>query len=206
MHIALRVSGLTRLATTLLGGTGLIGLAIGFAFRDIAENFLASILLSLNHPFGVGDLIEVDGTIGYVRKVTTRATILATFEGNQVQIPNSTIYKGKITNYSATPLCRLSFGVGIGFVDSAQHAQELIMKVLTIISTLFIPLSFIAGLYGMNFDPSSPWNMPELRWRWGYPLVLGVMALLAFGMLGYFRHVGWLGRRRRSAQRNQGAE
>ncbi len=130
LHIALRISGLTRLATTLLGGTGLIGLAIGFAFRDIAENFLSSILLSLNHPFRVGDLIEVDGTTGYVRRVTTRATILATFEGNQVQIPNSTIYKGKITNFTASPLRRRDFAVGIGFDDSAQQAQTLIMEVL----------------------------------------------------------------------------
>ena len=131
MHIALRVSGLTRLATTLLGGTGLIGLAIGFAFRDIAENFLSSVLLSLSHPFRVGDLIEVDGTTGFVRRVTTRATVLATFEGNQVQIPNSTIYKGKITNFTATPLCRRDFSVGIGFNDSAKYAQDLIMDVLT---------------------------------------------------------------------------
>ncbi|MGB7346287.1 MAG: mechanosensitive ion channel family protein [Pirellulaceae bacterium] len=130
LHIALRISGLSRLATTLLGGTGLIGLAIGFAFRDIAENFLASVLLSLSHPFRVGDLIEVEGTTGYVNRVTTRATILATFEGNQVQIPNSTIYKGKITNFTASPLRRLDFAVGIGFNDSAQQAQQLIMKVL----------------------------------------------------------------------------
>ncbi|NND97743.1 MAG: mechanosensitive ion channel [Pirellulaceae bacterium] len=131
MYLTLKIAGLTRLATTLLGGTGLIGLAIGFAFRDIAENFLSSILLSLNHPFAVDDLIEVDGTVGYVRKVTTRATILATFEGNQVQIPNSTVYKGKITNYTATPLRRHDFSVGIGFTDSAQQAQHVIMDVLT---------------------------------------------------------------------------
>ena len=131
VYIALRVSGLTRLATTLLGGTGLIGLAIGFAFRDIAENFLSSVLLSLQHPFIVGDLIEVDGTTGFVRRVTIRATILATFEGNQVQIPNSTIYKAKITNYTATPLCRMDFQIGIGYADSAQEAQKIVMDILT---------------------------------------------------------------------------
>ena len=130
MYVALRVSGLTRLAVTLLGGTGLIGLALGFAFRDIAENYLASILLSLNHPFRVGDLIEVEGAKGFVRKVTTRGTILNTFEGNQIQMPNSTVYKGKITNFTATPLSRQDFGVGIGFDDSATEAQAIIMNVL----------------------------------------------------------------------------
>ncbi|MGB9359664.1 MAG: CorA family divalent cation transporter, partial [Acidimicrobiia bacterium] len=68
------------------------------------------------------------------------------------------------------------------------------MKVLTIIATIFIPLSFVASLYGMNFDPSvSPWNMPELRWRLGYPFSLGLMLLMAVGMLMYFRRKGWLG-------------
>ncbi len=131
IFVALKISGLTKLASTLLGGTGLVGLALGFAFRDIAENFLSSLLLSIHSPFCVGDLIEVDGTTGYVRKVTTRATVLATFDGSQVQIPNSTIYKGKITNFTATPLRRQGFKVGIGYQDSASEAQDLIMSVLT---------------------------------------------------------------------------
>ncbi|KAA1261472.1 Small-conductance mechanosensitive channel [Rubripirellula obstinata] len=130
IYVALRVSGLTRLAVTLLGGTGLVGLALGFAFRDIAENYLASILLSLNHPFRVGDLIEVEGAKGFVRKVTTRGTVLNTLEGNQLQMPNSTVYKGKIINYTATPLSRRDFTVGIGFDDSIVEAQEIIMRVL----------------------------------------------------------------------------
>lgn len=69
-----------------------------------------------------------------------------------------------------------------------------VMKVLTIIATIFIPLGFIAGLYGMNFDPSaSPWNMPELGWYWGYPFALGAMTVVAGLMLWYFRRRGWLG-------------
>jgi magnesium transporter len=68
-----------------------------------------------------------------------------------------------------------------------------IMKVLTIISTIFIPLSFITGLYGMNFDRQmSPWNMPELGWYYGYPMVLGLMAVMAVGMLYYFYRKGWI--------------
>jgi magnesium transporter len=68
-----------------------------------------------------------------------------------------------------------------------------IMKVLTIIATIFIPLSFIAGLYGMNFDPQvSPWNMPELRWYWGYPMALGLMAVLACGLIAFIWRRKWL--------------
>ena len=73
-----------------------------------------------------------------------------------------------------------------------SHRMNEVMKVLTIIATIFIPLSFLVGLYGMNFDTSSKWNMPELSLSWGYPAVLAVMGLAAGGMLLYFRRRGWL--------------
>jgi magnesium transporter len=69
------------------------------------------------------------------------------------------------------------------------------MKVLTVISTIFMPLTFIVGVYGMNFDPdASPWNMPELRWYWGYPFVIAVMAAVVVVMVVFFRRRGWLGK------------
>lgn len=75
----------------------------------------------------------------------------------------------------------------------AQRANET-MKVLTMLASVFIPLTFIVGIYGMNFDPdSSPWNMPELRWRYGYPIVMGFMAFVTFAMMIFFRRKGWLG-------------
>ncbi len=78
LYVVLRVSGLTQLALTVVGGTGLIGLALGIAFRDITENFLASIFLSLQQPFGTGDLIEVAGETGYVQQLNVRCTVLMT--------------------------------------------------------------------------------------------------------------------------------
>lgn len=130
LYIALKVSGLSRLAVTVLGGTGLVGIALGFAFRDIAENYLASVLISLNRPFSVGDLIELDSYKGFVRRVTTRGTLLLTVDGNHIQIPNSTIYKSVITNYSSSPRIREDFIVGIGFDDSVSEAQEIIHETL----------------------------------------------------------------------------
>jgi magnesium transporter len=79
------------------------------------------------------------------------------------------------------------------YLSSVSNRMNEIMKVLTIIATIFIPLSFVAGLYGMNFDASvSPLNMPELRWYWGYPFALGVMALMVVGLLVFFRRRSWL--------------
>lgn len=77
------------------------------------------------------------------------------------------------------------------YLSSVGQRTNEVMKVLTVIATLFMPLSFIVGLYGMNFDTSSPWNMPELGWRYGYPMVLGVMAAVVVGFLWFFRRRGW---------------
>ena len=130
LYIVLRVAGLTRLAVTVLGGTGLIGLVIGIAFRDIAENFLASLLISQQNPFRPGDLIEINGHTGYVQKVTTRGTVLMAFDGTYIQIPNATVYKSTIINYTANPSMRLSFTIGIGYDDPIPHAQEVALRVL----------------------------------------------------------------------------
>jgi magnesium transporter len=82
-------------------------------------------------------------------------------------------------------------------LSSVSLRMNEVMKVLTVIATIFIPLTFIAGVYGMNFDAGgSPWNMPELRWRYGYPFALGLMAMTAAGLVLYFRAKGWLGKGR----------
>jgi magnesium transporter len=78
-------------------------------------------------------------------------------------------------------------------LSSVNLRASEVMKLLTLISTVFIPLTFIAGVYGMNFDTTrSPWNMPELEWRFGYPFSLGLMGLTAGGFLVYFWRRGWL--------------
>lgn len=79
------------------------------------------------------------------------------------------------------------------YLSSNANRMNEIMKVLTIIATIFMPLSFIASLYGMNFDTSQPLNMPELSWRYGYFFALGLMAFVAAGFLYFFRKRGWLG-------------
>ncbi len=84
------------------------------------------------------------------------------------------------------------FGLFDMYMSGLSNRMNEVMKVLTIIATIFIPLTFIAGIYGMNFDPDvSPWNMPELNWYFGYPFSLALMLLLAGGMVLYFRKRGW---------------
>ncbi len=80
------------------------------------------------------------------------------------------------------------------YLSGVSNRMNEIMKVLTVISTIFLPLTFIAGVYGMNFDPAvSPYDMPELKWRYGYPFALGLMALSVISLLVFYRRKGWIG-------------
>ncbi len=130
VYVILRVMGLTQLALTIVGGTGLIGLAVGIAFREITENFLASIFLSIQRPFEPADLIEVAGVTGYVQQLTMRTTVLMNLDGNFVQIPNASVYKSNLRNYSTNRNRREVFDIGIGYDDVIADAQQLARRVL----------------------------------------------------------------------------
>jgi small-conductance mechanosensitive channel len=129
-YLALQVAGLSGLSATVLGGTGIAGLVAGIAFRDLLENYLASILISIRNPFRLGDLVEISDHIGVVERVTTRGTVLMNPDGNHVQIPNSIVYKSIIRNFTANPNRRDMFEVGIGFETNASYAQEVALEVL----------------------------------------------------------------------------
>lgn len=130
LYIFLSFAGLTQAALAVVSGTGFLGIIIGFAFRDIAENFISSLLLSIQRPFRLGDVIEVQGLKGVVNKMTARGTTLVDFDGNHLQIPNATIYKNVIKNFSANPWIRGSFAIGVGYDSSIQLARDTILKMI----------------------------------------------------------------------------
>ncbi len=130
-YLALQVAGLSWLSATVLGGTGIAGLVAGIAFRDLLENYLASVLISIRNPFRIGDLVEISSHLGIVERVTTRGTVLMNQDGNHVQIPNSIVYKSIIRNFTANPNRREIFEVGIGYDSKASQAQEVALKVLS---------------------------------------------------------------------------
>lgn len=130
LYSIFHLMGLTTVALTVVGGTGLLGIILGIAFKEITENLLASIFLSINNPFHKGDLIEIEGVTGYVQSLTVRSTILINLEGNYVQIPNATVYKSKIRNYTSNPNRREKFTIGISYSSSISDAQEIALEVL----------------------------------------------------------------------------
>lgn len=128
--LALDILGATALLSTILGAAGIVGLAIGFAVKDTVENFIASIMLSIRQPFRPNDSIEIDGDEGVVIRLTSRATILLSYDGNHIRIPNSTVFKSRIVNYSTNPERRFTFDLGVAPDTDLTRAIALAREVL----------------------------------------------------------------------------
>ena len=128
--VALTLLDATSLIGTVLGAAGIVGLAVGFAVRDTVENYIASILLSLRTPFLAGDKVAIDGHVGTVARLTSRATVLISIDGNHIRLPNSLVFKAVIVNYSTDPARRVSFMVGIDTEFDPLAAQSLALETL----------------------------------------------------------------------------
>lgn len=122
--LALDLLGATALVGAVAGTAGLAGLAIGLAFKDIAENYLAGTLLALRQPFAQNDQIRVDEFEGKVVRLTPRETILMTLDGNHVRLPNAMIFRSPLLNFTRNPLRRFEFEAGIGTNDDLLRARE----------------------------------------------------------------------------------
>lgn len=120
---------------------GISGVAIGFAFRDILQNFLAGILILLTEPFRIGDQIAVADYEGTVEEIETRATFLRTYDGRRVVIPNSTLFSQSVTVNTAYERRRLQYDVGIGYGDDVGRARA-------------VMLDAVRGVEGVLPDPA----------------------------------------------------
>lgn len=120
--LALSLIGAETVLGTLLGGAGVIGIAVGFAVKDTIENYIASLMLSIRQPFRARDHIVINGQEGIVVRLTSRATILMTLDGNQLRIPNAEVFKGTILNYTKNPERRFTFELGVDANDDPLAA------------------------------------------------------------------------------------
>ena len=111
--LALSLIGAETVLGTLLGGAGVIGIAVGFAVKDTIGNYIASLMLSIRQPFRARDHIVINEQEGIVVRLTSRATILMTLDGNQLRIPNAEVFKGTILNYTKNPERRFTFELGV---------------------------------------------------------------------------------------------
>lgn len=123
--VALDMVGATALLGAVLGGAGVIGIALGFAMRDMVENYVASLMLSLRQPFRANDWVRIDEHEGRVIRLTSRATVLMTLEGNHLRIPNGQVFRAVILNYTRNPQRRFEFDLGVDADDDARAARQL---------------------------------------------------------------------------------
>lgn len=147
--LALEVLDASTLVGSLLGAAGVFGLAVGFALRDTVENYIASLLLSLRQPFARDDLVQIAGWEGRVLRLTARATILMTLDGNHTRIPNATVYKAVIVNYTQNPKRRFHFDVGVDTEQNLAAAQAL-------------AASTLEGMQGVLDDPPPVCTVEQL--------------------------------------------
>jgi len=123
--VALDILDVTALAGAIVGAAGLLGLALGFGVRDIVENYLAGVFLSLRSPFTVNDFVRVENHEGVVVRLTAREMVLITLEGNHVRIPNSLVFKSVIHNFTRNPRRRFDFAVGVGADEDLTAVQDI---------------------------------------------------------------------------------
>ena len=129
--IALNIVGFGGIASSLIAGAGISAIIFGFAFKDIGENFLAGIILALKRPFEIGDIIEVQGYKGTVKDLDLRITHLRNAEGKDLFIPNSSIIKNTLINYTMDGNLRVSFMIGIAPESSISQTRSFIIDYLT---------------------------------------------------------------------------
>lgn len=114
----------------LLAGVGILGLALGFAFQDIASNFVSGVLLAFRRPFQVGDLIESNDLFGQVEQMNLRATLLRQFSGQIVCVPNKDIFTNPIVHFSALGERRVEVDVGGSYNDDLEHARQVALEAI----------------------------------------------------------------------------
>lgn len=128
LFAALSILQLDKAVTSILAGAGIIGLALGFAFQDMAANFISGIFISFRRPFNVGDLIETQDYQGLVTNVNLRDTIITTLEGQDVIIPNKEVFQNPIKNYTSSGRRRMDLSVGVSYGDDLEKVKRIVLE------------------------------------------------------------------------------
>jgi len=153
LFVALSILQLDKAVTSLLAGAGIVGLALGFAFQDIAANFVSGVLIALRKPIQIGDLIESNGFFGIVSRITLRSTIVRTMPGQQVHIPNKDIYSKPIVNYSAMGKRRVDLDCGVSYGEDLEQVREVTLRAIRNLS--YLDPAYEVELFFKEFGDSS---------------------------------------------------
>jgi small-conductance mechanosensitive channel len=128
--LAMHVLGLSGVASGMLGAAGLSAFIVGFALKDIAENFLAGVVLAFNRPFSIHDTVQVKDLMGEVEALNLRTTLIRTFDGKHIFLPNALVLREPLTNYTRDGFIRQDFliSVDLGTEATSDRIEELLLK------------------------------------------------------------------------------
>lgn len=147
---ALSILHLDKTVTSLLAGAGILGLALGFAFQDIASNFIAGVLMAAQRPITVGDLVETSDHFGVVRRIDLRTTELRNLQGLQVIIPNKDIFQRALVNYTRNGTRRVDLRVGVSYGDDLLRVKHITIDAVRAVADVLPDLP--VELYYQGFE------------------------------------------------------
>ncbi|HZK07477.1 MAG TPA: mechanosensitive ion channel [Bacteroidales bacterium] len=130
IFIVLSILQLDKAVTSILAGVGILGLALGFAFQDITANFISGVILAFRRPFEIGQVIKVNDVMGTAKRTNLRVTVIETFQGQEVFIPNKDVMQHPITNYSAIGKRRIDLSIGVSYGDDLKMVQRVTLETI----------------------------------------------------------------------------
>lgn len=130
IFLVLTILNLSTALTSILAGAGVVGLAIGLAFQDPLLNLFSGIMISTRDYFNVGDLVEIDGRLGKVRRISLRSTFLESLQGQEVVIPNNTVVSNHIVNYGILNKRRVDLACGVSYGDDLEKVRDLTIRTI----------------------------------------------------------------------------
>lgn len=161
----LSVLKLDKAVTSILAGAGIVGLALAFAFQDIAANFISGIFISFRRPLHIGDIVKVQDYMGRVEDITLRDTVLLTFQGQRVIIPNKAVFQNPIENFSLLGKRRVDLVVGVSYGEDLQKVKDIVLDVVQNVTVRTDdPITFFYDEFAdssINFEVRIWVNSPE---------------------------------------------
>ncbi len=139
LFTVLNVLQLDKTVTSILAGAGIIGLALAFAFQDIAANFISGVFISFRRPLHIGDIVKIKDYMGKVEEINLRDTVVRTFQGQMVIIPNKEVFQNPIENYSLLGKRRIDLTVGVSYGDNLQKVKD-------------VTLAAVKGIEGLSAE------------------------------------------------------
>lgn len=128
LFITLSVLKLDKAVTSILAGAGILGLALAFAFQDIAANFMSGIFLSIRRPLHIGDIVKIKEYMGKVEDINLRDTVIRTYQGQMVIIPNKDVFQNPIENYTLLGKRRIDLTVGVSYGDDLEKVKQITLQ------------------------------------------------------------------------------